>query len=121
MPLVRVDIIKGKSKEYKKTLLDCIHEGLAGAFGIDDDDRFQRITEIDTEDFERSPEKTDDFMIIELTIFPGRTTAQKASAISSITANISERLGVSPKDVFIVINEPPLENWGFAGKQKQQR
>ena len=118
MPLVRVEIIKGKSREYKKTLLDCIHEGLVEAFGIDDDDRFQRITEIDAEDFERSSDKTDDFMIIELTIFPGRTAEQKRNAIKAVTANISERLHVAPEDVFIVMNEPSLENWGFAGKQK---
>lgn len=28
MPLVRVDMIKGKTPEYKKTVLNCIHEGL---------------------------------------------------------------------------------------------
>ena len=117
MPLVRVEMIKGKDRAYKKTLLDCIHEGLAEAFGIDDDDRFQRITEYDSEDFERSSEKTDDFMIIELTIFPGRSVAQKENAIRCITSEISERLQVAPRDIFIVIYEPPFENWGFAGQQ----
>ncbi|MBQ3919318.1 MAG: tautomerase family protein [Oscillospiraceae bacterium] len=118
MPLVRVEMIKGKDREYKKTLLDCIHEGLAEAFGIDDEDRFQRIYELDGEDFERASDKTDDFMIIELTIFPGRSTAQKGNAIRYITSKISERLQVSPRDIFIVINEPPMENWGFAGQQR---
>lgn len=118
MPLVRIEIIKGRSREYKKILMECIHEGLIEAFGIEDDDRFQRIIEIDREDFERSSDKTDDFMIIELTIFPGRTASQKAAAISSITSKISDKLRVSPKDIFIVMNEPPLENWGFAGHQR---
>ena len=66
MPLVRVEIIKGKSAEYKKTLLDCIHEGLMESIGIADWDRFQQIIEIDRDDFETSPEKTDQFMIIEV-------------------------------------------------------
>ena len=35
MPLVRVEIVKGKSSEYKKTLLDCIHEALVEALHID--------------------------------------------------------------------------------------
>ena len=43
MPLVRIEIIKGKDREYKKALADCVHEGLMEAFGISDDDRFQRI------------------------------------------------------------------------------
>ncbi|MBQ4485401.1 MAG: tautomerase family protein, partial [Oscillospiraceae bacterium] len=33
----------GKDREYKKALADCVHEGLMEAFGIDDDDRYQRI------------------------------------------------------------------------------
>ena len=35
MPLVRVEMIKGKSPEYKKTVLDCIHEGLMESIGIE--------------------------------------------------------------------------------------
>lgn len=30
MPLIRIDIIKGKSREYKKTLSDSVHEVLIG-------------------------------------------------------------------------------------------
>ena len=119
MPLVRVDIIAGKSCEYKKTVLDCIHSGLVEAIDIQDWDRFQRIVEIPREDFETAPEKTDDFMIIELTLFPGRTKEQKGDAIRAITSKLKDKLGISPTDVFIVINEPPLENWGMGGIQKE--
>ena len=58
------------------------------------------------------------FMIIELTIFPGRTKEQKKAAIKIITDKLSQRLDISPTDIFIVMNEPPLDNWGMGGKQK---
>lgn len=32
---------------------------------------------------------------------------------------LNKELGIRNTDVFIVINEPPLENWGLAGKQKE--
>ena len=118
MPLVRIDMIKGKSTEYKKQVLECVHTGLEEALGIPDWDRFQRIVEIPREDFETAPGKSDDFMIIELTLFPGRTKEQKGKAFEIITAKLSEKLGINPPDIFIVINEPPLENWGMAGVQK---
>lgn len=118
MPLVRVDMLQGKTSEYKKAVLDCIHEGLMESIGIPDWDRFQRIVEIPKEDFEMPSEKTDNFMIIELTIFPGRTREQKESAIKAITSGLFNRLGIAPTDVFIVMNEPPLENWGMGGVQK---
>ena len=118
MPLVRVEMKKGKSAEYKKSVFECIHAGLMSSLGIEDWDRFQRIIEIAPEDFETAPGKTDNFMIIELTIFPGRTKEQKKNAIEMITANLNKTLGIEPTDVFIVMNEPPLENWGMGGKQK---
>ena len=49
MPLVRIEIIKGKSASYKKELLECVHAGLVEALSIEDWDRFQRIVEIDRE------------------------------------------------------------------------
>ena len=118
MPLVRIDMIAGKSPEYKKTVLNCIHDGLAAALRIPDWDRFQRIVEIPREDFETAPGKSDDFMIIELTLFPGRTREQKGNAIHQITANLEDQLGIAPEDVFIIIHEPPNENWGLGGKQR---
>lgn len=36
MSLVRIEMMKGQSTEYKKTLLDCIHEGLMESVGIED-------------------------------------------------------------------------------------
>ena len=68
--------------------------------------------------FEAPAEKSDNFMIIELTLFPGRTREQKKAAIEIITAKLVEALSIAPEDVFINIAEPPLENWGMAGKQK---
>ena len=121
MPLVNVVMLKGKSSEYKKTVLDCIHQGLVESLGIEDWDRFQRITEYDTEEFEFPGFKTDAFMIIELTLFPGRTKEQKGDAINSITSRLADSLGIAAADVFIVINEPPFENWGMGGVQKNEQ
>ena len=59
MPLVRVDMIRGKSPEYKKQVLEIIHAGLVEALGIEDWDRFQRIIEIPKEDFEVPEGKTE--------------------------------------------------------------
>lgn len=119
MPLVRVEIIKGKSTEYKKILLDCIHEGLLESIGIADWDRFQRIIEIDRADFEAPLEKTDQFMIIEITMFQGRTKEQKKALIETVTRKLGERLGIMPTDIFIVLHEPPNENWGLGGRQRE--
>ena len=118
MPLIRVEMTEGKSKEYKKTVLDCIHDSLLDTLNIEDWDRFQRIVEIKKDDFEKPKGKSDDFMIIEVTMFKGRSKDQKRALIEGITAMLNKRLQIAPTDVFIVIHEPPDENWGLAGKQR---
>ncbi len=80
--------------------------------------RFQRIIEYNRNDFEFPSFKSDDFMIIELTIFPSRTKEQKKKVIETITGNLKSRLSIDPADVFIIMTEPLLENWGIGGKQK---
>ena len=120
MPLVRIEIIKGKSIEYKKEMLDAVHTALVNAIQIEDWDRFQRLYEIDDGLYERSESKTDRFTMIEITMFPGRTKEQKARIYEEIVKELYGRLGIQETDVFIVINEPPNENWGLAGKQRQE-
>ena len=119
MPLVRIEIIKGKSVDYKKEMLDAVHTALMNAIQIEDWDRFQRLYEIEDELFERSESKTDKFTMIEITMFQGRTKEQKARIYEEIVKELYERLEIQATDVFIVINEPPNENWGLAGKQRQ--
>lgn len=119
MPLVRIEVIKGKSLEYKKTVMDAVHTALVNAIQIEEWDRFQRLYEIEDELFERSETKTDKFTMIELTMFPGRTKEQKAKVYEEITKELEKRLGIQPADVFIVIHEPSNENWGLAGKQRE--
>ena len=118
MPVVEINMKKGKTPEYKEALMDCIHQGLIDAFNIEDWDDFQRINEYDGCDFRKPSFKSDDFLIIELTVFPGRTKEQKKRVIETITERLKDTLSIDPGDVFITINEPPLENWGIGGKQK---
>ena len=43
----------------------------------------------------------------------------KGKAIEMITDNLKNRLSIDPEDVFVIINEPPFENWGMSGHQKE--
>jgi len=119
MPLVKIEIIKGKNLEYKKTVLDAVHVALENAIQIENWDRFQRLYEIEDDLFERSESKTDKFTMIEITMFPGRTKEQKSKLYKEILKELNQRLGIEPTDIFIVINEPANENWGLAGIQRE--
>lgn len=120
MPLVRIEIIKGQPAAYIKALMQAVHDALTASLGIEEDDRYQRLYELDVDCFERRSAKTDQFTLIELTLFPGRSKELKKAVISTITHTLGERLGIAPADVFIIMHEPPLDNWGVYGKQASE-
>ena len=118
MPVVKINMLKGKTPEYKKTVLDSVHSALVDSIGIEDWDRFQRIVEFEPENFEKPEFKSDSFMVIEISLFPGRTKVQKSALIESIAEKLNKSLSIDPGDVFVLISEPPIENWGIRGKEK---
>ncbi len=114
MPLVTIVMINGKSKEYKKSILDAVHDSLVTAFKIPDHDRNQRIIEIQPDNFEYPKGKSENFVTIEMTVFPGRTFKAKKNLYKEIVSRLKD-LGIKGDDILIILNEPPLENWGIRG------
>jgi phenylpyruvate tautomerase PptA (4-oxalocrotonate tautomerase family) len=120
MPLVRIEIYKGKNKEYKKAILDGVHNALVSAFKIPEDDRNQRLYELDEDNFERRQNKSDKFIIIEITAFKGRSVEAKRNLYKLIFQNLESNPGIPAVDIMVVINEPELHNWGLKGKSADE-
>ncbi len=114
MPLVTITIIKGKPEEFKRVVLAEVHEALVVAFKIPDHDRNQRIMEIEPENFEYPVGNTENFITIEMTVFPGRSLQAKKTLYKEIATRL-QKLHVPPNDIFIILYEPPPENWGIRG------
>lgn len=111
MPLVEIQVLVGRTGAEKKALFDAVHSALVEALKTPDDDRLQRLVEHASDDFEvPSPS----FTIMKITMFPGRSDAAKRDLYQAIVRNLGE-LGIASNDVFIVLDEPPLENWGIRG------
>ena len=116
MPFIKIEIIKGHSKDYKDTLFRSVHDAIVSALYIQENTCIQRIYELDECSFELSPGKTEKFTLIEITILPGRSAAMKKSVIIGIISLLGERLQIPPADIIIIIHEQPLENFGFRGQ-----
>ncbi|MBF0509334.1 MAG: tautomerase family protein [Deltaproteobacteria bacterium] len=114
MPLVKISILRGRSLADKKAVLDAVHSALVDAFSIPAMDRNQRLLEYDPDNFEIPPGKSDNYVLVELTVFPGRSKEAKRRLYQFIVKNLVD-LDIDPNDVFIVLYEPPLENWGIRG------
>ncbi|HUX53817.1 MAG TPA: tautomerase family protein [Williamwhitmania sp.] len=114
MPLVKVEIIAGKSSQYKKALMDGIHQALVNTIKIPDHDRRQRLYELSAECFEHDG-RSDSYTIIEVTMFKGRSAEAKKSFYREVVDLLMANPGIPGNDITIVINDPALENWGIRG------
>jgi 4-oxalocrotonate tautomerase family enzyme len=115
MPFIRIELLAGKSPEFKKAVLDEVHEALVDAFKIPADDRTQRLTELPQEAFEFPATRRPDPILIEITCFTGRSIEAKRLLYRRLSERLAARLGVEPRNVCVVLNEVPRENWGFGG------
>jgi phenylpyruvate tautomerase PptA (4-oxalocrotonate tautomerase family) len=117
MPLTRIDLIKGKSEDYRQAIGEAVYQALL-SIGVPTDDRFLIITEHEPANFIFAPsylgvDHTEDLVIIQITFNEGRTTAQKQSLFKAIAEGIHVATGLRTGDVFINLVEVKRENWSF--------
>jgi len=114
MPFVQISLVAGKSDTDKTAIADVIHAALVSSFKIPDTDRKIRFNEYHESNFERPPGKKSHYVLIEITQFPGRRKDAKRNLYQAIVQGLS-RLQIEPTDVFIILQEPPRDNWGIRG------
>ena len=56
---------------------ELIHASLMAAFGLPEDKRFQRFIALEPGDFITAPGRSEDYTIIEIVLFEGRSVAAK--------------------------------------------
>lgn len=118
MPLVRISLRAGKSVDYRRALGAGVHQALIDALGISPQDHFQIITEHDADGLIYDPsflgiERTDDIVIIQITLKVGRSPELKKSLYPHIVEQLKNNPGVRPEDVFIQIHEVAAENSSY--------
>jgi phenylpyruvate tautomerase PptA (4-oxalocrotonate tautomerase family) len=77
MPIVKIEIIQGKSKEYRKAIINGVHKALVHALKITEYDLYQSLYELDADHFEYPPDKTENATVIEIKMFKGRHSEVK--------------------------------------------
>ena len=117
MPLVRIDLIKGKSDVYLRAIGDAVYTALLG-FGAPVDDRFQIITEHDAGKFVYAAdylgiERSDALVVIQITAVAGRSPDQKRQLYKSLADELHNTINLRREDVFVNIIEVAKENWSF--------
>ena len=117
MPLVRIDVRKGKDAAYRQEISRVVYDAMVGV-GVPQKDRFQIIAEHDAVNFIYDPsylgiERTGDLVIIQITWNEGRTVEQKKTLFKAIADGLHAAIGLRREDVLIDLIEVKKENWSF--------
>jgi 4-oxalocrotonate tautomerase len=117
MPLVRIDLRKGKDATYRQEIGKIVHEALVSV-GVPKDDRFQVISEHEPPNFAFDPtyldiRRTEDLVIVQITWNEGRTVEQKKALFKAIADGLAAKVGLRREDVFVNLVEVRRENWSF--------
>jgi 4-oxalocrotonate tautomerase len=118
MPLARISLRRGKPAQYRKAIRDSIYEAMLETFAVPKDDRFMVMTEHGDRGY-FSIDRSDDLVIIQLTVSNTRTIEQKKALFRGIVERLGRNPGVSPQDVFINLIEVAMENWSFGNGEAQ--
>lgn len=118
MPLIRIDMLRGKPANYRVTLRDTIYRTLNEVVGVPDNDRFEVINEHDPDNLNISPDffdvhRSTDAIIVQITFNEGRSIDQKRALYKALVAALQDRVGLRPEDVMVNLLEVKKENWSF--------
>jgi phenylpyruvate tautomerase PptA (4-oxalocrotonate tautomerase family) len=113
--MVKLYALRERLEGRRKTLSDAVQGALVDAFGMPPDKRAHRFFPLEREDLYAPPDRSDDYLLIELTVMGGRSTEAKKKLVRRIFERVESEVGIAVQDVEVIILESPPENWGFRG------
>jgi phenylpyruvate tautomerase PptA (4-oxalocrotonate tautomerase family) len=86
MPLVSINLRKGRPPEVKRAIADAVHATVVANLGIPETDRFQQIREYESADFIHSDAHLDltytpDLIMLEISFVEGRSDEVKKALL----------------------------------------
>ena len=98
-----------------RALSEAIHAAAVDAFQLPPAKRFHRFVPLEPGWLLAPQDRTEDYTIIEVSMFEGRSVDAKKAFIRKVYEQTTP-LGLAVEDVEITITETPRENWGIRGR-----
>jgi hypothetical protein len=117
MPLLRFDLVAGRTDGELKSLLDAAHRAIVEAFGVPERDRYQivhehRASRMIIEDTGLGIPRTDKVVFLQVTTRK-RKKKQKEDFYRLLCKELEKECGISPSDVVVSFVENGDEDWSF--------
>lgn len=119
MGQIKIYGLRDNLRKNKKLISKAIHLALVKALKYPEDKKFHRFISLDKEDFIFPDDRSENYLIVEIIMFTGRTIEAKRKLINLIFKNITDLVKISMNDIEITIIESPPCNWGIRGKNAE--
>lgn len=117
MPLLRFDLIEGRTESELRTLLDAAHRALVAAFKVPQHDRYQIVHQhsaahMIVEDTGLGIPRTDKVVLLSVT---SRSRGQdaKVNFYKLLCEELERSCGIRPSDVVVSIVSNGDDDWSF--------
>lgn len=123
MPLVRFDILEGRTDQQIQAMLDAAHRAVVEAFEVPEDDRYQIVHEhkpsrIFVKDTGLGIPRTDQVVVVSVTSRP-RSQEAKQNFYRLLCVALKEQCGIEPSDVVVSIILNSDADWSFGNGEAQ--
>lgn len=117
MPLLRFDLIAGRTDAELRALLDAAHGAMLAAFNVPPGDRYQIVNEhapsrMIVEDTGLGIARTDKVVFMQVTTRP-RSREMKEAFYKLLVEALETRCGIAPSDVVVSFVSNTDEDWSF--------
>lgn len=116
MAQIKIYGLRAHLDQRKQQLSDVIHGCAMAALQLPAEKRFHRFIALEPDDFIFPDDRSEQYTIIEISIFEGRSVEAKKSLVRLLFERLHTELGISPQNVEITIFETPRHNWGIRGQ-----
>ncbi|MFU2325625.1 Tautomerase enzyme [compost metagenome] len=123
MPLLKFDIIQGRTDEQLRTLLDGAHQAMVQAFDVPFSDRYQSVTqhragELILHDTGLGYSRSDNVVLLTVISRP-RSQAQKVEFYRLLAEQLQVDCDLSPDDLIVSLVENSDADWSFGRGRAQ--
>ena len=112
MPLVKVELQKGYDRLKLIKLREIVMSQVVQTLQLPENDQNFRLIEYEPDFFQMKPPYK---VIIEISLFSGRTPKTKKLLFQNLVQQLETHQLFERKEVFILLNEQPIKNWGVRG------
>jgi hypothetical protein len=114
MPSTLISVRRDWAPEQRRQIMGAVHAAKVEALKIPAHDRTLRLQTFAPGDFAVPPKATENYTLVEIDLFSGRSLGAKKALYQAIVRNLGA-LGIGAADVKIVLREIPRENCGIRG------